>query len=66
MADYGMYSREGNKRVDIIVGAAREMGVSWSRVEVYLAELAQAGFAEAQDTVVREAVYTALGFDKVS
>ena len=64
MTDWGMYSKEGNQRVAIIVQAARELGVTWSRVEVYLKELAQAGFAEALDTVVRERVYVALGFDQ--
>lgn len=58
--DYGMFSKEGNRRVHFIVKASRAINAPWERVNIYLQELAAVGFGEATDTVVREAVYAEL------
>lgn len=58
---YGMFTDEGNKVVDGIVIAARELMLDWDKVEELLALLAtREGFGEATDTAVREYVYEAL------
>lgn len=67
MASYGMFSDFGNDAVDAIVRQARTLKLSWQQVcdELYsLAERFPNDFGEATDTVVREAVYIELGFDK--
>lgn len=58
---YGMFTDEGNRVVDGIVIAARELMMDWGKVEELLALLAtREGFREATDTAVREYVYEAL------
>lgn len=63
--DYGMFTSEGNRQIYHLVKAARAIGSPWSRVLDYLEELANSDrrFAEATDTVVRERVYAAMGFE---
>ncbi len=54
---YGMFTDEGNRVVDGIVIAARELMMDWGKVEELLALLAtREGFGEATDTAVREYV----------
>jgi hypothetical protein len=62
---YGMYTEEGNYRVHRIVQAARLEGWDWEQTQRYLAILAKhvPECREASDTVVREAVYSALQAD---
>ena len=63
---YGMYTSEGNYRVHKIVQAAQQQGWSWEQTQGYLVILARhvPECREASDTVVRESVYQALGFDQ--
>lgn len=61
--DYGMFTDFGNDAVDAIVRGARILNKTWPQVLRDLSELSQRPeFAEATDTVVREAVYDALRF----
>jgi hypothetical protein len=58
---YGMFTDEGNRVVDGIVIAARELMMDWEKVDELLSLLAtREGFGEATDTAVREYVYEAL------
>ncbi len=62
---YGMFTDEGNKRVDAIVTAAKAKKWDLVRVEQELYKLAYSDaqlFSEATDTAVRETVYTTLGY----
>ena len=60
---FGMFSDEGNKRVEVIVNFARDKHMTWEGVYGMLQQLARKEqFAEATDTMVREIVYDALGF----
>ncbi len=62
--DYAMYTELGNAAVHGIVVAARQSNASWAQVYRWLHELAeQEPFGEAMDTMVREVVYDALGYD---
>jgi len=62
---YGMFTEAGEKAVAGIVCYAKEYKCKWSAIEAALINLAKdEDFAEATDTVVREAVYCELGFDK--
>ncbi len=62
--DYAMYTELGNAGVHGIVTAARQANASWAQVYRWLHTLAeQEPFAEATDTMVRECVYSALGYD---
>lgn len=64
---YGMFSEFGNDAVDAIVRSARILKMDWPTVENELFSLVERfpkDFPEATDTVVREAVYCTLGFDK--
>jgi hypothetical protein len=63
MTDYGMFTDFGNDAVDAIVRRAKILNASWTAVENDLFTLSEREeFAEATDTVVREAVYIALGY----
>lgn len=62
-----MFTDFGNDAVDAIVRSAQVLKYSWEQVEADLYSLARRfpnDFGEATDTVVREAVYVELGFDK--
>ncbi len=62
--DYAMYTELGNAAVHCIVVAARQSNASWAQVYRWLQELSeQEPFGEATDTMVREYVYSALGYD---
>lgn len=62
--DYAMFSELGNAAVHAIVVAARANNLTWVQVHRALCQLAdQKEFAEATDTMVRECVYSALGYD---
>jgi len=59
--NYGMYTDEGNRVVDGIVIAAKELGWSFGDVYRILSVISRAeGLSEATDTAVREYVYEAL------
>ena len=61
MKHYGMFTDEGNKVVDGIVIAAKELGWSFGEVYRILSVISRAeGLGEATDTAVREYVYEAL------
>ena len=64
MTSYGMFTAEGNARVAHIVEFANAHDLAWPQVLPVLRYLAWSDlkFGEAMDTVVREAVYTALNF----
>ena len=59
--NYGMFTDEGNRVVDGIVIAAKELGWSFGDVYRILSVISRAeGLSEATDTAVREYVYEAL------
>jgi hypothetical protein len=63
MKTYGMFSDLGNTMVDCIVNKAKRDNLTWKQVYGMLCELADLSydrFGEATDTVVREAVYSAV------
>ena len=63
--DYGMFSDKGNALVHRVVCEARVQGYDWAKVQRHLDLLRRAHphtASEAMDTVVRETVYTSLGF----
>ena len=61
--DYGMFTSEGNVAVSGIVEYAKMHNLSWKVVYQNLVDLSNFDekYAEATDTVVREAVYDAIG-----
>ena len=64
--DYGMYTEFGNDAIEAIVRSAKVLKMDWPTVYAELQSLADRfpkDFGEATDTVVRECVYDALGFD---
>ena len=62
--DYAMFSELGNAAVHAIVVAARANNLTWAQVYRALYQLSeQKEFGEATDTMVREYVYSALGYD---
>ena len=62
--DYAMYTELGNAAVHAIVVAARANNLTWAQVYRALHQLSeQKEFGEAMDTMVREVVYDALGYD---
>jgi len=64
VTDYAMYSELGNAAVHAIVVAARANDLTWAQVHRALCQLSeQKEFAEAMDTMVRECVYSALGYN---
>ena len=63
VTDYGMFTELGNAAVHAIVVAARANDLTWAQVQRALSQLSeQKEFAEAMDTMVREYVYSALGY----
>jgi len=63
ITDYGMFTELGNAAVHAIVVAARANDLTWAQVQRALSQLSeQKEFAEAMDTMVREYVYSALGY----
>lgn len=64
VTDYAMFSELGNAAVHAIVVAARANDLTWAQVLRALRALAdQDQFGEAMDTMVRECVYSALGYN---
>jgi len=64
VTDYAMYSELGNAAVHALVVAARANQLTWAQVLRALRALAeQEPFGEAMDTMVRECVYSALGYN---
>ena len=64
ITEYGMFSELGNAAVHAIVVAARANDLTWAQVQRALSQLSeQKEFAEAMDTMVREYVYSALGYN---
>lgn len=62
--EYGMFTELGNAAVNAIVVAAKANNMTWAQVYRALGALSeQKEFAEAMDTVVREYVYDAMGYD---
>jgi len=62
--DYAMFTELGNAGVHAIVVAARANKLSWVQVHRALHHLSEfKEFAEATDTMVREMVYDAVGYD---
>lgn len=62
--DYAMFTDLGNAAVHAIVANARAEHMTWAQTLQALRKLAeQDAFGEAMDTMVRECVYDALGFD---
>jgi hypothetical protein len=58
---YGMFSESGNQRVQRLVDEAQRQGWTFEKLDRHLTLLAKIPeFAEATDTVVREAAYAAL------
>ena len=67
VTDYGMFTELGNAAVHAIVVAARANDLTWAQVQRALSQLSeQKEFAEAMDTMVREYVYSALGYGNTS
>lgn len=65
MPYYAMFTEIGNEAIDGLVGVAKALELEWNEVEKALVVLANnPKFGEATDTAVREAVYSAMGFDK--
>ena len=61
---YGMFTDAGNAAVHAIVEQARASNKAWLEVYQELVRLADVEvFGEATDTMVREIVYDALGFN---
>ena len=62
--DYAMFSELGNAAVHAIVVTARANDLTWTQVCRALYQLSeQKEFGESTDTMVRECVYSALGYD---
>ena len=65
--DYGMFTELGNAAVHAVVVAARANRMTWAETYRALVALAeQKEFGEATDTMVREYVYSALGYQDES
>ena len=65
--DYGMFTELGNAAVHAVVVAARANSLTWAETYRALVALAeQKEFGEATDTMVREYVYSALGYQDES
>jgi hypothetical protein len=63
--DYGMFTSEGNRAVDLLVELARDLKLEWPQVYTMLCGLAadQEKYGEAIDTAVRENVYAEIGYE---
>jgi uncharacterized protein YfbU (UPF0304 family) len=62
--NFGMFSEEGNKQIADIIEFHKNNKSSWAVAQQNLRDLADCDyelFGEAMDTVVREAVYEAIG-----
>ena len=60
---YGMFTEEGDILVNGIVDVAKGTNAPWSSVYDQLETLGKTeGFGEATDTMVREAVFDAIGY----
>lgn len=65
MPYYAMFTEIGNEAIDGLVRVAKALELEWNEVEKALNVLADnPKFSEATDTAVREAVYSAMGFDR--
>lgn len=65
MPYYAMFTEIGNAAIDGLVSVAKALELEWNEVEKALNVLADnPKFSEATDTAVREAVYSAMGFDR--
>ena len=65
--EYGMYTEQANKLVDRVVREARVQGWDWPKTERHLTLLAKAHprlASEANDTAVREIVFSVLNFNE--
>ena len=61
---YGMFTEEGDILVDGIVNVAKGTNADWPWAYKKLEMLSNTeGFGEATDTMVREAVFDAIGYD---
>ena len=61
MTEFWMYTDAGNEAVTAIVKMAKTFGLPWDTVETMLQALSNVEvYAEANDTAVREAVYSEL------
>jgi hypothetical protein len=64
MKYYGMFTDAGNEAIDGLVTTAKALDLQWKEVYFALQVLARKPeFAEATDTMVREYVYDAMGFE---
>ena len=64
MKNFGMFTSQGNAAVESMVNIAKDFELSWPEVYAALEKLAKnPKFREATDTVVRERVYDACGFE---
>jgi hypothetical protein len=64
--DFGMFTERGNAAVGQLVALAKTAELTWPVTYNLLRVLADSNpdqYGEAMDTVVREMVYDALGFD---
>jgi hypothetical protein len=63
--EFGMFSKQGNIVVESLVNYARAANLTWPETYDALRKLADSDselYGEAMDTVVRECVYSTLGF----
>lgn len=61
---FGMFTEDGNTEIAAIVDVAKKLHLTWPETYNLLSKLAELPeFGEAMDTVVREMVYDACGFD---
>jgi hypothetical protein len=67
LAEFSMFTAEGNQKVAAIVKQALHNGWDWARTQSELYVLADSDaqlYGEATDTAVREVVYQAIGADQ--
>lgn len=67
LAEFSMFTVEGNQKVAAIVKQALYSGWDWARTQSELYVLADSDaqlYGEATDTAVREVVYQAIGADQ--
>jgi len=61
MTEFWMYTDAGNAAVTMLVKMAKSCGLPWDTVDAMLEALSKSElYAEANDTAVREAVYSEL------
>jgi hypothetical protein len=64
--EFGMFTESGDEAINALVNYARVANMTWPETYDALRKLADSNpdaYGEAMDTVVRECVYDALGFD---